>query len=365
MTDLTLRMTERRVNAGPAKAPGRMPWHLPLALAVLLLLPRCGEASHNPKPVIPRLPTLTPVSMGYTPGSLTLAAVFVATDRGYFRESNIDMQFVPVGNINELIGPMSTGQVDVATGGPSVGRGVRLKIVADQHTARPGTSGTALIVRKDLIDTGRVRTYADLKGRTIAIASRRAAMELDALKALRLGGLTRDDATLTYMPFPQMNLALASKAVDAAIQIEPLVAAAVTDRVAVRWKGIDEITPNRQATFIMFSEPFAAKAETARAWMVAYLRGARDFHEAIYRGGDRDKIIDILVKHAPVKDREAYRRMILPGTEPNGDVNLASLQEALAEFTTAGDVGPGANLGKIVDLSFIGYAQQVLGRYEH
>lgn len=41
------------------------------------------------------------------------------------------------------------------------------------------------------------------------------------------------------------------------------------------------------------------------------------------------------------------------------------MQEALAEFTAAGDVGAGMDLGKIVDLSFIGYAQQVLGRYDH
>lgn len=320
---------------------------------------------------IPRLEQPVTVKVGWTLGSLTLAGVYVAIEKGYFRESNIAIEFVTVGNINALIAPISTGQIDLATGGPSAGffnaiaRDVHLRIVADQNTARPGASSIALMVRKDLIDSGTVKTYADLRGKTIAIVAKRATMELDVLKALSLGGLTRADVNLINMPFPQINLAFGTKAIDAAVQIEPLVSDAVVKNLAVRWKGIDEITPNRQNSFFMYSEEFAARPDVARAWMVAYLRGVRDYYDAFVKHkGNRAEIVGILTKHTLVKDPRVYDRMIMPAIDPNGELNVPSIQEALDTFERDGDVKTKIDLGKIVDTSFIKYAQDVLGRYE-
>jgi NitT/TauT family transport system substrate-binding protein len=312
-----------------------------------------------------------PVKLGWTLGSLTLAGVYVAIEKGYFRDANLTLEFVTVDNINALIAPISTGQIDLATGGPSAGffnsisRGVGLKIVADQNTARPGMSSIALMVRKDLIDGGQVKDYADLRGKTIAVVSKRATMELDVLKALSLGGVGRNDVNLINLPFPQMNAAFASKAIDAALQIEPLVSDAVAKNLAVRWKGVDEITPNRQNSFFIFSEQFAAKRDVARAYMVAYLRGVRDYFDGIHkRKGNREEIIAILMKHTLVKDRKVYDRMILPAIDPNGELNVPSIKEALDQFIADGDVKGKIDLDRIVDQSFVRHAQEVLGRYE-
>ena len=323
------------------------------------------------QPRIPRLDEPTTVKLGWTLGSITLAGVYVAMEKGYFRDANVEVELVTVDNINALIAPIATGQIDIATGGPSagffnaLGRGVKLRIVADQNTARPGMSSIALMVRKDLIDDGQVKRYADLKGRTIAVVSKRATMELDVLKALEKGGLTKQDVNMVNMGFPQMNLAFGSKNIDAALQIEPLVTAAVAKKLAVRWKGVDEITPNRQNSFFMISEPFAAKEDVARAYMVAYLRGVRDYYDGIHKKkANRKEIIGILTKHTLVKNPAIYDQMIMPGIDPNGELNVASIQEALDQFTADGDVKARIDLQKVVDTSFIRYAQQVLGRYE-
>ena len=338
-------------------------------VAALLVLPAPAPAQTTRS--LPRAEQPTTVKLGWTLGSLTMAGVYVAIEKGYFRDANLTIEFVTVDNINALIGPISTGQIDLATGGPSAGffnsiaRGVGLKIVADQNTARPGMSSIALMVRKDLIDGGRVKDYPDLRGKTIAVVSKRATMELDVLKALSLGGLTKNDVNLINLPFPQMNAAFATKAIDAGLQIEPLVADAVAKSLAVRWKGVDEITPNRQNSFFVFSEQFAARREVARAYMVAYLRGVRDYYDGIHkRKGNREEIIAILVKHTLVKDRKVYDRMVLPAIDPNGELNVPSIKEALDQFTADGDVKAKLDLDRIVDQSFVRYAQDVLGRYD-
>jgi NitT/TauT family transport system substrate-binding protein len=331
----------------------------------------CMAAAVAQQPThVPRLDEPTTVKLGWTFGSITLAGVYVAMEKGYFRDANVNVELVTVDNINALIAPIATGQIDIATGGPSAGffnalaRGVKLRIVADQNTARPGMSSIALMVRKDLIDDGQVKTYADLRGRTIAVVSKRATMELDVLKALEKGGLTRNDVNLVNMGFPQMNLAFGSKNIDAALQIEPLVTAAMAKKLAVRWKGVDEITPNRQNSFYMISEPFAARKDVARAYMVAYLRGVRDYYDGIHKKkANRQEIIRILTRHTLVKDPAVYDQMIMPAIDPNGELNVPSIQEALDQFTADGDVKAKIDLKKVVDLSFIQYAQEVLGRY--
>jgi NitT/TauT family transport system substrate-binding protein len=346
----------------------RLVFTLVVALAALAAPATAGAQA----PRVPRLEQPTTVKVGWTVGSLTLAGIYVGMERDYFRDSNITVELVTVDNINALIAPISTGQIDVATGGPSAGffnavaRGVNLRIATDQNTVRPGTAAIALMVRKDLIDGGQVKTYADLRGKKIGIVAKRATMELDVLKALAMGGLKREDAIIVNMGFPQMHAALASKALDAAVLIEPMVSDAVAKGIAVRWKGIDEITPNRQNSFFMFSEQFAAKPDVARAWTVAYLRGVRDYYEAFHAKPPkgRAEMVNILIKHTLIKDPRTYDRMVLPAVDPNGELNVASIQEALSQFIADGDVKGPLDLDRIVDPRFIKYAQSVLGRYE-
>lgn len=319
---------------------------------------------------IPRVASPVTVKMGSTVGSMSVAGVYVATEKGYFREANLTTELVPVTGMGAMLAPLTTGELDLALGGPSVGlfnaasRGINFKIVADQNSAFPGRSFFALMVRKDLVDSGQVKGFADFKGRRVAMSTRRSTLELDLQKGLRSAGLDLGDVTIITMGWPQINTAFASKALDIGFQLEPLVTVAVTKNLAVRFRGLDEITPNRQNSFLVASEQFAAKRDLARAWMVAYVRGLRDYNDAVLKNRNREEIISILQKHSSVKDRAIYEKMVLPGIHPDGEVNVASIREALDAFKATGEVKPDVDLDKMLDLSFVRHAQEVLGRYE-
>jgi NitT/TauT family transport system substrate-binding protein len=338
-----------------------------VALAVAALVaPALAQA---PAPAIPRLKTPLTVKVGFAAGSMSVAGVYVAIARGYFREAGITNEFVALNSFNQLIGPIATGELDIGSAGPSAAlfnaleRGVNLRLVADQNTVFPGHASIAMMVRKDLVDGGQVKTVADLKGRTFALAARRATMELDLIKALRQAGLTISDIKLVVMPFPQINAALAGKSIDAGWQLEPLVAAAVSQNIAVRFKGLDEITPNRQNGIFVYSEKFAANQEAARAWMVAYVRGLRDYNDAVLKGRDREFVIQTLMKFTTVKERAPYDHIVLPGLHPDGDLNVESIREAYSEFKAAGDIKGEVNLDAVIDRSFVRHAVEILGPY--
>jgi NitT/TauT family transport system substrate-binding protein len=337
-------------------------------LTALALVALAAQALAQ-SPAIPRVKTPTTVKVGFAAGSMSVAGVYVAIARGYYQEAGITNEFVPLASFNQLIGPIATGEVDIGSAGPSAAlfnaleRGVNIKLVADQNTVFPGHASIAMMVRKDLADSGQIKTVADLKGRTFALAARRATMELDLLKALRQAGLTINDIKLVVMPFPQINAALAARTIDAGWQLEPLVAAAVAQNIAVRFKGLDEITPNRQNGIFVYSEKFAANTEAARAWMVAYVRGLRDYNDAVLKNRDREFVIQTLMKYTTVKDRAPYDRIVLPGLHPDGELNVDSIREAYAEFKAAGDIKGEVNLDAAIDRSFVRHAVEVLGPY--
>jgi NitT/TauT family transport system substrate-binding protein len=333
-------------------------------LASLAVLLAAGVADAQ-SGAIPRVATPTTVKYGWTAGSMSMAGVFVAMERGYFKDATTEL--VTVAAMGELIPPLATGELDLGTNGPSVGlfnainRGVKLKIVADQNTAFPGRSFFALMIRKDLYDSGQVKSFADFKGKRFATSTRKTTVEQDLEKGLQSAGLKLSDVNIITMGWPQINAALASKAIDVSFQIEPLVTVAVREGIAVRWKGLDDITPNRQNSFVLASERFMAKGDVARAWMTAYVRGIRDYNDAVLKKRDREAIIQILMKHSSVKDRALYDQMVMPGIHPDGEVNVPSIREALAMFKASGDVTGDIDLGRIIDMSAVKAAREALG----
>jgi NitT/TauT family transport system substrate-binding protein len=96
--------------------------------------------------------------------------------------------------------------------------------------------------------------------------------------------------------------------------------------------------------------------------MTAYLRGVRDYHEAITRGRDREAIIGILMQATTVKERATYDRMVMPGINADGEVNVDSIRDALADLRATGDIQGTVDLDRVIDMSHIRYAQRVLGR---
>ena len=51
------------------------------------------------------------------------------------------------------------------------------------------------------------------------------------------------------------------------------------------------------------------RPEVGRRFMVAFMRGSRDYKRAVESGERRDEVVQILVKHTAVKDPAMYARM--------------------------------------------------------
>jgi NitT/TauT family transport system substrate-binding protein len=311
------------------------------------------------------------VPIGISP-VMSSAAMFIAKEKGYFEEAGIKPVINPFKASGAKMVPfLATGQLMVGGGNISAGmynaisHDIPIRIVADKGTVSPGHGYLALIVRKDHVDSGRYKGFKDLKGMTMAVTAKGVSQQIVTEMYLKSAGLSLDDIELRYLAYSDINIALANKSIDASVQIEPFVAAAVENDFAVRVAGDDEIYPNQQSAAIMYSPVFIEEhPQQARAFMVAYVRGLRDYNDAFEKGKGKQEIIEILTKNTRITDASIYEKVVPVGLHPDGFVNVESLKNDAAWYHEKGFVDARPDVDTIVDLSFVKYAREKLGPYE-
>jgi NitT/TauT family transport system substrate-binding protein len=223
-------------------------------------------------------PPLQPMKMGDA-RLFTGVPIYVAVEKGYFREQGIDMQFEPMTG-GDSAAYLSTGQIDIALDAIAVGlfnaieRGADMRIIAPAGILTLEDSPLPLVVRKELVDSGEVRGPADLRGRRIAILARGATPEYLLTKVFDPLGMTINDIEPVSMPFPDMPAALTNGSIDAAVPAEPIATRAVSQGAV---KLVSAIAPGRMTTVISASgQTLRDRPELAQRWALAYMKGIRD-----------------------------------------------------------------------------------------
>lgn len=305
-------------------------------------------------------------------GSVSDSALFIAQDRGYFRDQNITVTFQRFQSAALMTPALGTGQLEVGAGAPSAGlfnamaREIDVRIVADKGNVKPGHGYEAYVIRKQVWDSGAIKGPADLKGKTIALAAPAITPEADLDRFLKTGGISVKDVRLVSLAFPDMVTALANGSVDMAAPIEPFATQAVSKGVGHLWKRTDETVPGHELGVLIYSASFAKQTDAARRFVLAYLKAARDYNDAFDRKDAAKKadIVKILVANTTVKDASLYDLMVMPGIDPNGQLDRESLKADQDYFLAAGEQKQRADLSKDVDLSFTKWAAQKLGSYK-
>jgi NitT/TauT family transport system substrate-binding protein len=301
--------------------------------------------------------------------ALSDAGIYVAAQRGYFHDEGLEVTLERFGATPEMTAPLAAGQLDVGAGAPTpslfnaITRDIPVKLVAEKGLNSPGHGFNALVVRQELVDSGQVRSLADLRGLRVATPSQYSPMEAQLDYGLKEFGLDVGQVELTSLALPDMAPALANGSIDAAAMVEPFVTIAVSRGIGVRFKGVDEMYPGHQIGAILYAPSFYQREpEAARRWMVAYLRGVRDFNAAFDKGIERAAIVQILTEHTTVKDVALYDQMVIPGLDPDGYLNLKSIAADQDWYAQRGLLRERLALADFVDYQYLSYAHDRLGR---
>ncbi|HLH22246.1 MAG TPA: ABC transporter substrate-binding protein [Chloroflexota bacterium] len=331
------------------------------------------EANAASQPAAPAAPApLAPpvtVKLGVLM-TLSDAGVFIAQERGYFAEEGLDVDLTRVNGAAEAMPHLTTGQLDAAgvTAAAAffnaINRGLPLRIVGDKGRQTPEHSSGALALRPDVADSGRVRDWPDLRGLALGInvPNTGTVTDIQLDRMLERGGLTRDDVTIVELAYPDMNTAFATGVIDAGYQVEPYLALGESLGILRRWRALGEITPDEYTSVWLYGPAFA-ETEAAYRFMVANLRGVRDFDDAFLYGRDKAAVVDVLAEHTPVKDKTLYDRMGFNAMDPDGRVMPDRIAADVQYYLSKGFVQQPVDATKLIDPRFVDYAVARLGPY--
>lgn len=320
-----------------------------------------------------RAADLDEVKIG-SPLVISDAPFFIGEHKGYWREQGIRVSLINMQTGPHMIAPLGTGQIDIAAAAPSAGlynaaaRGIGLEIVADKGSNLPGYAYVSLLVRKELVDSGKFKTLSDLKGGKVAEPGKGGSTGSTVNQALKSVGLKYDDVAHIYLSFAEMLAALQSGAIEAAIVPEPFLTFGIDKGIGVKFPS-DKFYPRQTIAVVLYGNHFTAKrSEVAHRFMVAYLKGVRFYNGAIkdghFAGPNAAELIDILTKETIYKDPALYRRMVPNGCNPDGHVYRPSLDTDLAfwreqKFVESGKI----SVADVLDHSFVDAALKTLGPY--
>jgi NitT/TauT family transport system substrate-binding protein len=175
----------------------------------------------------PARAALTKVNVGMNQNAADLP-YFIAQEMGIFADEGLEVELINFKSTTEMMAPLGTGGIDVGGGGATaalynaVGRGLKLKLVADKASAiSPEYSPLMLLVQKKLIESGGVKSVADLKGRKFGNISPGGSGDSLTNELMKQAGMGFKDIESVYLPPPQLFVAFQNGALDASIMTEP------------------------------------------------------------------------------------------------------------------------------------------------
>ena len=223
------------------------------AAVALVLLVACAPVA----PPAPPTPTVAPAPRAaatYTPGApleppvkvtavdggiVSNISLYEGIDKGYYAAEGLDVSLVSLSDASTSAQMIATNQAQfyIAIPDPvifnALARGVNVRVLVSSTTNKPTDRPAALMVRKDLIDSGRYKSPADLKGMTIAAGATSAQCYVE--RALARGGLSLSDANIVNVGgLPDVLTALKNGSIDAGWEVEPLITGAERQGFAKR-----------------------------------------------------------------------------------------------------------------------------------
>ncbi len=295
---------------------------------------------------------------------ISYAPIFIALEEGYFTEQGLKLEFVEFKRSGLSIPPLAIGDLDVSTDSigsnlfSSIARGLEIKVVADKGHFSDKCTSSAIMVRKDLYDSGELTTIAQLKGRKVAL-SLIPVWGYVYEKILSGGNLTLDDIEIVTIPSASRITALETGAIDAAGVTDPQLKEMESLGISVAIAEYQDYVPDYQASTIIYGPNLLKKnTELGRKFMIAYLKGVRQYNK-----GKTQRNLEIIQKHTGL-DETILREICFISFHPDGHVNTQSIIAFQDWAYKKGYIDSRITLDQLIDMSFAEYANRVLEKSE-
>lgn len=309
-----------------------------------------------------------PVKIGDL-GILADAPFYIAIEKGYFAAEKVDVSLERFSSSAQATAPLSTNQVQVV-GGVSASlynassRDWPVRIAMARTRDWPGYSSDTLVLRNDL--KASVKSAKELKGKVIGINTPASVLHFMLGRFMETEGLTIKDVQTINMAWPNMAPGIETKALDGGMVVEPFATQFSLKNISFPFRRAADFMkkPPLEISVILYSKGWMDRnPDQVKAFTLAYLKGARDYFDAMKGGPKRAEVIDICIKYTSSRTRRCTRRCSGATWIP-----MAISQEGLRHqqdwYVKNGFVSSKASIDGMIDRRFLDYALEKLGRID-
>lgn len=269
---------------------------------------------------------------------ISYAGIWVALERGYFDQVNLDVKYTSYADGSLIVPPLLAGDLDI--GGLTLGagtfnsmaKGAPFKFTMPGAQEKTGTGSVAINVSKALADSG-VKSMADLgklKGKKIGITAPGSINQYTMGLALQEAGLDpRSDVEwVVGIPQPDLVKAFGQGQVDAvnlAVQFSQAAEAQGFGPVVVR--GYEAAPMAMINSWAMRDDFVKDKRDVAVRFAMAYMQGVRDYNKALEDPKANADILPMLAKNTTLDtpDKLTTLHPWWPWINPEGDLDVKAI----------------------------------------
>lgn len=300
------------------------------------------------------------VRVGSSP-VMSSIGIYIAQSEGLFEEQGLEVEVIDFANSGApMTLLLAKNELDVGGGNLTAGlfnaisQGSAIKLVADKGHVENNRDYIALVVRSDHLSSGRFLDFRNLRGFKLGLtALDGVSQQIASERFLQKGGLTEKDIEYIKLSYAEMNAALKSKSIDAAIQLEPFVTLAEEGGYAKRIHGVSLVHPHQQSAAILYSPQFAASRDKAVKFMKAYLKGVQIYNRSLKDESLRQKLFRSLGRRLKITDEKVWNKMTPVGLRDDGRLSVEALQEDLDWYRAKGFLKKEIKAKDIVDHTFV------------
>lgn len=227
-----------------------------------------------------------PVTLKFNAAKLpSYAPIYLAEKEGYFEQFGIILEPISFNRANEAIPLLASGDLDVYAG--TINAGLlnvlriepNVKVVADRGSiVSDSCTYQAILVRKDLFETGEITKPEDLKGQLVA-SSTAGPGGFMLSNYLAQGGLTLEDVQISDIPTGSYIDAFANKSIAAIVTTELHVTRLMNAGNAVVLARLEDFG-SFQLSAIAFGKNLTIdNREVGVRFLAAYLLGVKKYNE--------------------------------------------------------------------------------------